>query len=115
MRREDAQKREEVEVHNTADSAAYAAERLLDEHKERITDDVRDRVQSKVTEVRQALEQGAAAATLSALTAELSTLVQEIGQSMYAQPDADAGGANGAAGGASADDSETVEGEFREV
>ena len=112
---EDAQRREEVEIRNTADSAAYAAERLLEEHKERITDDVRDRVQAKVTEVRQALEQNAPAEQLRTLTEELSRLVQEIGQSMYAQQGADGGSANGASDGASADDSETVEGEFREV
>ena len=112
---EDAQRREEVEIRNTADSAAYAAERLLEEHKERITDDVRDRVQAKVTEVRQALEQNAPAEQLRTLTEELSRLVQEIGQSMYAQQGADGSGANGASDGASADDSETVEGEFREV
>ena len=112
---EDAQRREEVEIRNTADSAAYAAERLLEEHKERITDDVRDRVQAKVTELRQALEQNAPAEQLRTLTEELSRLVQEIGQSMYAQQGAEAGSPNGASDDSSADEPETVEGEFREV
>ncbi len=111
---EDAQRRTEVEIRNNADAAAYAAERLLEEHKERITDDVRERVQAKVAEVRQALEGGAPAEQLGTLTEELNRLVQEIGQSMYSQQGGDASAANGASEGASADDPETVEGEFRE-
>ena len=72
-------------------------------------------MQAKVTELRQALEQNAPAEQLRTLTEELSRLVQEIGQSMYAQQGAEAGSPNGASDDSSADEPETVEGEFREV
>ena len=112
---EDTKRREDAEVRNTADSAAYAAERLLAEHGDRVPEDVRSRVEGKVQELRQALEQNAPAERIRTLTTELSAIVQEIGQSMYAQQGADAGGATGTSDGGAPDDPETVEGEYREV
>ena len=113
---EDARRREEVEVRNMADSSAYAAERLLEEHKDSVSDDIKSRVESSIAEVRQALELNSPPDEIRSRTDELNRLVMEIGQSMYSQQDSTNGADGEAPGGDdAADDSQTVEGEFREV
>jgi molecular chaperone DnaK len=109
---EDARKREQVEARNNADSAAYAAERTLREHGERVPAELKSRVEARIKEVRDALQQNAPVERLRQLVETLSREVQEVGAAIY-QGAGTAGGPQQGPGGPG--DEGTVEGEFREV
>ena len=118
---EDAKRREEVEVRNTADTMAYTAEKTLREHKEKIPSDLNQEVESKVAAVRSAL-QGTDTDAIRRATQELSDTMQKVGTTIYQQqpppppgggeqpPEGEQPPGEGGEGGEG-----TVEGEFREV
>ncbi len=114
-RAEDEQKRAAVEARNVGDSLAYSAEKTLRENADKISDDLKTRVEGKIEAVRESLK-GDDASAIQNATDELSQAMQEIGQAVYG-----AGAAADGASAASADGDEdgepagTVEGEFREV
>jgi len=110
---EDRRRREEIEVRNTADSLVYTAEKTLNEYGDKVPSNVKDEVQGKIAAVRSALQSGNADSIRSSSN-ELSTALQQIGQSVYGQQ---AAGGAGAAGQPPNDGGPegTVEGEFREV
>ena len=119
---EDQERRQAVELRNTADTLAYSAERTLNEQAENIPDDIKSRVEASIAEVRSALEADDSERIQSTSEA-LSLALQEIGQAAYGAADGSAApGANGdaAPGGDAEGEGEgeaasTVEGEFREV
>ena len=119
---EDQERRQAVELRNTADTLAYSAERTLNEQAENIPDDIKSRVEASIAEVRSALEADDSERIQSTSEA-LSLALQEIGQAAYGAADGGAApGANGdaAPGGDAEGEGEgeaasTVEGEFREV
>jgi molecular chaperone DnaK len=118
---EDRKRKESVEARNTAESAAFQAESLLSEHGDKVSEEIKADIQSKIDAVRELLkDENADAEQLVTATTELQTSLQQIGEAMYAADQA--AGAAGAAGApdgeAPAGDEEgeeTVEGEFREV
>jgi molecular chaperone DnaK len=109
---EDQQRKEEIEVRNRADSAAYQAERTLRDVGDKVSAGVRSDVEGKVKAVRDALSSNDMTRLRSA-TAELESAMQRIGQDVYSQNGANAGA--GPQGPTSEGDSGTVEGEYREV
>ena len=114
---EDAQRRAEVETRNQAESLAYSAEKMLRDNAEIVTEAHKTKVNTAITEVREALVANADVPTLQAKVEALSAAMQEVGAAVYgAQQAANAPGPEGepAAAGAGAGDS-TIEGEFREV
>ncbi len=120
---EDAKRREEVEIRNQADSLAYTAEKTLREQAEKVEDDVKAEVETKVKAVRTALEGQDSEAIRTAMT-ELGESMQKIGAAMYGDAGETEGeaappGANGEAPTGQAEEEKeaegTVEGEFREV
>jgi molecular chaperone DnaK len=124
---EDARKRDEVEVRNSADTLAYTAEKTLREQKDKIADELNKEVEEKVAAVRSALQGSDIEATRQA-TQELSETMQKVGAAVYQQetppeqqppPGGEAPPEGEAAGGGEAppgkEDEGTVEGEFREV
>ena len=128
---EDQRKKEQVEVRNSADSATFAAEKLLEENKDKVPDELKVDIESKVAAVRTALE-GDNVGDINAAMAELQEVLQKVGEMVYSQasPDGDADvGAEAEAGEPpAAGDSQgegkgkgkgegegTVEGEYREV
>jgi molecular chaperone DnaK len=112
---EDRGRREAVELRNQADTLAYSAERTLREHADKISDDLKSRVEDAIRDLRAVLDSGDAARLQSAIDT-LSERMQEIGQAVYsaATPGADAS-TNGAAEPDDREAAGTVEGEFREV
>ena len=110
---EDARRREAVELRNAGDSLAYSAEKTLRDNADKISDDLKQRVEAAVAEVRSVLDSGDPD-TIRAATDELSQRMQEIGQAVYgaASASSEEGAAGATAGGG---DESTVEGEFREV
>ena len=109
---EDLQHKEEIEVRNRADSAAYQAERTLRDVGDKVSAGVRSEVEEKVKVVRDALSSNDMTRLRSA-TDELESAMQRIGQDVYSQNGASAEA--GSQGPASESDSGTVEGEYREV
>ncbi len=108
---EDRKKREEIETRNAADSATYAAEKLLKDNEDKVPDDLKEEVNTNIQAVRDALKGEDMAAITAAVTA-LQASVQKVGEIVYSQS-----GGQGPTDPPEADgDSEgTVEGEYREV
>ena len=79
---EDKQRREEIEIRNTADSLAYQAEKTVRENADKIDADLKAEVEGKIAAVRSALQSGDADSIRSA-TEALSEAMQRIGQAVY--------------------------------
>jgi molecular chaperone DnaK len=119
---EDARKKEEAEVRNTADTLAYTADKTLRENKDKIPAELNSEVEGKIAAVRSAVQANDLNAMKSA-TQSLNEAMQKIGQAVYQKqeqpsqqppPSGDQqppppGGEGGKKG------EGTVEGEFREV
>ena len=118
---EDHERREQVELRNAADNLAYSAERTLNEHAEKIDDELKGRVEAAIADVRSALaETQADPAALQPKVEALSQAMQEIGEAVYSASAAEGEAAGEAAEGEEGDEGDeeaasTVEGEFREV
>ena len=112
---EDAKRKEEVEVRNSADSLAYTAEKTLRDYGDKIPADVRQEIDGKIAAVKSAL-QGQDIDSMRNATQELSQAMQKVGASVYEQPSQPPPGEEGAAEqGPGGGEEGTVEGEFREV
>ncbi len=112
---EDAQRKEEIEVRNNADSLAYTAEKTIRDHGDKLADDVKQDIDGKIAAVKTALQGQDVEAIRNAMK-ELSEAMQKVGESVYQQPGEtpppdQESGQQGDEGG----DEGTVEGEFREV
>ncbi|PZC43498.1 MAG: molecular chaperone DnaK [Chloroflexi bacterium] len=111
---EDRQKREMVEIRNTAQSAVFAAETLVKENEEHVDASLKDEVEQKISDLKAALE-GEDNATIESALQQLQETLQKIGQEVYSKT-GEAAGAPPEEETPSQDDPEnTVEGEFREV
>jgi molecular chaperone DnaK len=108
---EDAKRKEEIEVRNSADSLAYTAEKTLRDYGDKIPADVKKEVDAKIANVKSAL-QGKDINAIRKAMQELSQAIQKVGASAYQQP-----GQQPPPGGEKPGGGEegTVEGEFREV
>jgi len=112
---EDARRKEEVEVRNSADSLAYTAEKTLRDHGDKIPADVKQEIDAKIASVKSAL-QGQDVASIRNAMNELSQVMQKVGASVYQQPGQPPPGEQGAGEqGPGGEDDGTVEGKFREV
>ena len=115
-REQDQQRRDEVEARNHADSLVYAAEKALRELGDKVPGNVKGDVEGKIQAVRDALA-GSDVALIKRRADELGTATQQIGASMYQQPEAapGAGEPPGQAGEGGTPESDVVEGEFEET
>ncbi len=116
---EDQHKREGVETRNNAESAAYAAEKMVKENEDKIPAELKEEIEGKITAVRTALE-GEDDDQIKSASEELQQSLQKVGEVVYSQAGAGAGEAGGSPPGAEpegddADSGDTVEGEYREV
>ena len=115
---DDQKRREEVETRNQADSMVYQAEKLLNDNADKVPQELRAEVQSKIDALRAASASGNLTEMQTGIN-ELNAALQSLGEVIYSQnagpgPGAGAPGAGGMDDGPS-DDAGTVEGEFREV
>ena len=116
---EDSKKRQEVEVRNGAETAIYAAEKMLKENEEHVSEELKSEVEEKIQTLRTALEEGEVASIENALQ-ELQESVQKVGQEVYSKTGNVPGSEDEEApadseSGDGQDPDNTVEGEFREV
>lgn len=112
----DRARRETVDARNLAESTAYQAEKLIEEHGERLPDDVKSDIQTKISEVRTVLEDpNADAERVKTATDALQQALIQAGQHIHTGTDS--GDAPGAGPGPDAPPpgDDTVEGKFREV
>jgi molecular chaperone DnaK len=107
---EDAKRKEEVEVRNSADSLVYTAEKTLRDHGDKISADLKEKIDAKIASVKSAL-QGQDVKAIRNAVRELSQTMQQVGASGYQGPGQPPPGGEEPGGG----DEGTVEGEFREV
>jgi molecular chaperone DnaK len=107
---EDAKRKEEAEVRNSADSLAYTSEKTLRDYKDKIPADVKKDIDDKIASVKAAL-QGRDISAIRKAIQELSEAMQKVGASVYQQPGQPPQGGKEPGEG----DEGTVEGEFREV
>ncbi len=114
---EDKKKKEEIETRNNAESVIFNTEKVLEESKDKVPEDVKTEVTTKLDELKKVKDGDDIEAIKKALD-ELNKTVTKIGEAMYKQqqaagtpPGADAGTEQQAQG----DGKETVEGEYEEV
>jgi molecular chaperone DnaK len=113
---EDRQRRAKIESRNRADAAAYGAEKLLREQGEHLSPEVKSEVETKLQEVKSAIERDDQAAWERAAT-DLEQTLMQAGQAAY-QAGQQPTGATAGEGGQTPPGGTpggTVEGEFREV
>ena len=95
---EDKKRKEEAETRNQAEAFAYSTEKLVNDNKEKLSDEVANEVTEKVNALKEALK-GDDIEKVKTAQSELMTSAQKIGQALYAQQGAEgAAGAAGAAG-----------------
>jgi len=113
---DDQRRRSEVETRNQADQMVYQAEKLLNDNADKVPQDLRAEVQSKIDALRAASASGNAAEMQTAIN-ELNAALQRLGEVVYSQNAAPGPGAAGVDPDdiGPSDDDGTVEGEFREV
>ena len=113
---EDERKKAEVETLNQANTLVYSTENLITEHADKLSEDLKQEVESKLEALRSAIQANDVASMQSAIT-DLNTSIQKLGQEIYAQsPTAEQEAASQDNGSKGVDqDNGTVEGEFREV
>ena len=81
---QDRKRREDAEKLNAADSICYQAERTLADLGAKLSDDLRRRIDTALHETREAVSKRDATAASQKADA-LKTVVQEVGQTLYAQ------------------------------
>jgi molecular chaperone DnaK len=120
---EDRRRKELIEARNRADQLIYQMEKSLRDLGDQVSASDRQRIEDIIEELKQAKDSDDKT-RIERLIEQLQQASQAIGQAMYAQQQAAAGGAQagpgagaqaGPSAGPSAGDEEVVEGEFHEV
>jgi molecular chaperone DnaK len=114
-RADDRRRKEKVEVRNRADSAVYGAEKALREHGDKVSDEIRSRVEDRIEAVKEALE-GDQPDVIRRRTEELGQALQEIGSGMYegGPGTGPTGGAEGSGAAPEEGQEDVIDGEFSE-
>ena len=81
---EDRKKKEEIEIHNQADTLVYTAERSLKDAGDKVSAEVRTDVEQKLSDLKSVI-QTASTEDLKPKMDVLSEALQKIGQAMYSQ------------------------------
>ena len=102
---EDKKRREEQEVRNSAESMAYQTRKFASENEDKVSQDIRDRVEEAAKEVDEALK-GSDIEAIKSAVEKLSTESQEMGKAIYAAQAAE--GATAAEGAEAADADDNV-------
>jgi molecular chaperone DnaK len=123
---DDRKLRELVDARNQADNLAHTVKKSLTEYGDKIAADEKASIEAAIKEAEDAIKNGDLA-TIRAKTEALAKTSQKLGEKMYAEQQAKAGGApdgatssggaggGGPGGGKGADDGTVVDAEFTEV
>ncbi|KAL4580769.1 hypothetical protein LXL04_016971 [Taraxacum kok-saghyz] len=96
--KEDKEKRDAIDTKNQADSVVYQTEKQLKELGDKVPPPVKEKVETKLTELKDAIS-GGSTQTIKDAMAALNTEVMQLGQSLYNQPGAPGAGPGAAPGG----------------
>jgi len=110
---EDKAKKEKVEARNNAESTIYAAEKLINENGDKIPEDKKsdiNELKEKLSSLLSSEEENTE--EIVNTTNELQSKMQEAGQEIYSEAQADQSDSDDDSKG---DDSDTIEGEYKEV
>ena len=110
---EDRQKKESVETRNIADSLIYTTEKTLSENADKVPEELKTQIESKVTGLKEALEANNDELIKSSLD-DLQQTLQELGNAIYSQEEPN-DTEDTSTDENKSDDDDTVEGEYREV
>lgn len=81
---EDKKKREEIDIRNEAESLVFSTEKMLEEYKDKVPEDVQKMVQEKLEGLKKTLEgEKINIEEIKQKKEELSKVIQEIGKAMY--------------------------------
>jgi len=97
---EDRQRREEVEIRNTADSLVYQTERFLADNADKVPAEAKSNVDGPLADLKKALE-GDDIESIKAASEKVAVASQALGTAMYQAAQNDSAAAGGAAGAAS--------------
>jgi molecular chaperone DnaK len=124
---EDSKRRRDAESRNEADALTFQAERLIKDLGDKLPEDDRKEVESRIQAVREALN-GTDAGVIDSTKQQLAEVLQRVGTRAYEAAGTGKGpgedgssGGNGAAPGEEAaegageEEGETIEGEYKEV
>ena len=106
---EDRQRKEQAEVRNQADQSIYTAEKLLRDHGDKLSLDIKSDIEAKAQSVRDGIEADAAEEELERRVADLRSAIEQAGTGIHESTAEDQ-----VAGDASAQEDDVVEGEFKE-
>ncbi len=110
---EDRERKALIEARNLADNMVYQSEKSLRDLGDKVDAGIRSTVESKIADVKKALE-GDNKDHIASATQALQQALQQIGQAMYQQP-GQPGAAGATDGGKNPGDDNVVEGEFTEA
>ena len=110
---DDKRKKESVETRNLADNLIYTTEKTLAENSDKVPEELRTNIESKVTTLKDAIESDDDESIKTSLD-DLQQTLQELGNAVYSQ-EQDNTAESGDSEDTKSDDDETVEGEYREV
>ena len=113
---EDKQRREAAESKNQAESLVHTTEQQLSEHGDKIDDDLKSEIETKIAETKTAIEADDSEA-MKTKSEELAQAAMQMGQKIYEAQQAEGGAAEGEAAdaGSSSEDEDVVDAEFSEV
>lgn len=89
--KEDKEKRDAIDAKNQADSVVYQTEKQLKELGDKVPGPVKEKVEAKLGELKDAISGGSTQAIKDAMAA-LNQEVMQLGQSLYNQPGAPGAG-----------------------
>lgn len=90
--KEDKEKRDAIDTKNQADSVVYQTEKQLKELGDKVPAPVKEKVEAKLGELKDAISGGSTQAMKDAMAA-LNQEVMQLGQSLYNQPGGPGAGA----------------------
>ena len=102
---EDKKRREEADLRNSAEHTVYSIEKLLKDNAEKLPEEIAKEVREASDKVKKALE-GEDIEAVKAAMEELNTKSQKIGETLYAQTQAEAAQSQAEAGASSAENGE---------
>jgi molecular chaperone DnaK len=118
---EDRRRREAITLRNEAESRVFESEKILSEHGDKISSELKAELDTKIQAVKEILEKDPENhERLKTAYEEMSATLTKVGTSMYEAAAAQGGAPDFGANGveeepAATEDESTVEGEFREV
>ena len=104
------------EARNLADNSVYQAEKMVSEHGEKVSEDIKTEIETKIAELKAVLaNETSDSQTLRSSAEDLAHSLQKIGEAMYSQSAEDPIETDPVNDNEGADDEGTVDGEYREV